>query len=141
MEVVGQTFSIYMVNFVWYMYIVLFYNHNNILGSIGVIWFAIWLFVAFDSPAKHPRISVKEQNYIESSIDDRKTIFIVSPPNNIHAYIYAHVCTCIILYKNAIVFSTLEASANIWSCLGYFHCIILWYIWLYFNTDSPTNIL
>ena len=43
-----------------------------------MIWFATWLFVEFDSPAKHPRISIKEQNYIESSIDDRKTISIVS---------------------------------------------------------------
>ncbi|XP_065897730.1 sialin-like isoform X2 [Dysidea avara] len=37
-------------------------------GFAGVIWFVAWLFLAFDTPASHPRISPQEQHYIESTI-------------------------------------------------------------------------
>ena len=39
-------------------------------GSIGVLWFLLWLLLGFDSPATHPRISEKERKYIEASIQD-----------------------------------------------------------------------
>ena len=31
-------------------------------------WFFFWIFLGFDSPASHPRISEAERKYIESSI-------------------------------------------------------------------------
>ena len=37
-------------------------------GMLGIVWFVIWLFVAFDDPASHPRISSAEKEYIESSM-------------------------------------------------------------------------
>ena len=37
-------------------------------GTSGLLWFIVWLFVAFDDPASHPRISLAEKEYIESSI-------------------------------------------------------------------------
>ena len=36
---------------------------------MGIVWFVLWLLVAFDSPAKHPRVSTEERIYIESSIE------------------------------------------------------------------------
>ncbi|XP_065892979.1 sialin-like isoform X2 [Dysidea avara] len=37
-------------------------------GVFGIVWFVAWLFLAFNTPADHPYISSKEQNYIESLI-------------------------------------------------------------------------
>ncbi|XP_065897700.1 sialin-like isoform X3 [Dysidea avara] len=40
-----------------------------ISGIVGIIWFVAWLFLVFNTPADHPRISPEEHHYIESSID------------------------------------------------------------------------
>ena len=40
----------------------------NTVGVFGIVWFVAWLFLAFNTPADHPYISSKEQNYIESLI-------------------------------------------------------------------------
>ena len=37
-------------------------------GTCGIIWYCAWLWLAFESPAKHPTISPREQYYIEQSI-------------------------------------------------------------------------
>ncbi|TRY63138.1 hypothetical protein TCAL_10827 [Tigriopus californicus] len=37
-------------------------------GVCGIIWYMFWLWLAFESPAKHPTISPREQYYIEQSI-------------------------------------------------------------------------
>ncbi len=37
-------------------------------GGSGIIWCILWFFLAYDSPAKHPRISKSERDYIERSI-------------------------------------------------------------------------
>ena len=39
------------------------------IGIVGIIWFVAWLFLVFNTPADHPRISPEEHHYIESSID------------------------------------------------------------------------
>ena len=39
-----------------------------IAGTFALIWYAVWEYVAYDSPAKHPTISKAERFYIESSI-------------------------------------------------------------------------
>ncbi|XP_052129836.1 vesicular glutamate transporter 1 isoform X1 [Frankliniella occidentalis] len=37
-------------------------------GILGVIWFVIWLWMAFERPSKHPFISLSELKYIEDSL-------------------------------------------------------------------------
>ena len=37
-----------------------------------MIWFILWMVIAFDSPPKHPRISNVEKEYIEDSIGSTK---------------------------------------------------------------------
>ncbi|XP_067047190.1 sialin-like [Acropora muricata] len=41
-----------------------------IFGAIGVIWFFIWMTFTYDRPSDHPRISIKEREYIESTIGE-----------------------------------------------------------------------
>lgn len=38
-----------------------------IQGSLALVVVAAWLFFVYDSPKLHPRISVKEREYIEAS--------------------------------------------------------------------------
>ena len=45
----------------------------NILSSSAMtatVWLAAWLYMIYDSPAKHPRISPEERNYIEESLNE-----------------------------------------------------------------------
>jgi len=42
------------------------------VGSIGCVWFIFWMFLCYDSPARHPRISSDEREYIESRIGEQK---------------------------------------------------------------------
>lgn len=42
-------------------------------GSIGVLWFIVWWFLAFDTPEKHPRISETEKLYIQNSLGNSLT--------------------------------------------------------------------
>jgi hypothetical protein len=37
-------------------------------GMMTVVWLVFWIFFVFDSPAKHPRITVAERDFIEVSI-------------------------------------------------------------------------
>jgi MFS family permease len=37
-------------------------------GVAGSVWFMAWWFLVFDSPAKHPRISPEEREYILDSL-------------------------------------------------------------------------
>ncbi|XP_063221587.1 sialin-like [Bacillus rossius redtenbacheri] len=39
-----------------------------LFGSLSILWFIAWIFVAYDTPESHPRISCAEKNYIISSI-------------------------------------------------------------------------
>ncbi|OAD51893.1 Vesicular glutamate transporter 2 [Eufriesea mexicana] len=47
-----------------------------VTSSLGVIWFCFWLFLIYDSPQDHPRISDEEKNYIlqnlASTVDDEQ---------------------------------------------------------------------
>ncbi|XP_019621641.1 PREDICTED: sialin-like [Branchiostoma belcheri] len=40
-------------------------------GGFVAVWLVFWLLLAYDSPAKHPRILEEEQKYIEDSIGDK----------------------------------------------------------------------
>ncbi|XP_044763029.1 sialin isoform X1 [Coccinella septempunctata] len=37
-------------------------------GTVGSIWYLAWLFLVYDSPAQHPRISEAERKFIEDSL-------------------------------------------------------------------------
>ncbi|XP_023326905.1 putative inorganic phosphate cotransporter [Eurytemora carolleeae] len=39
-----------------------------VFGVLGVVWFVGWIFLAYDSPEVHPRISEQEKIYIMSSL-------------------------------------------------------------------------
>ena len=41
------------------------------VGVFGIVWFVMWLMLAFNTPAAHPCISREEQDFIESSIDSQ----------------------------------------------------------------------
>ncbi|XP_072029826.1 sialin-like [Amphiura filiformis] len=41
-------------------------------GALGFIWFIFWALLIHDTPAKHPRISQEEREYIEKSIGPRQ---------------------------------------------------------------------
>lgn len=45
-----------------------YFNNFHILGIAGLIWFCLWLWLAFEKPSKHPSISAKELRYIEDSL-------------------------------------------------------------------------
>ncbi|XP_049809038.1 sialin-like [Schistocerca nitens] len=39
-----------------------------VFGGIGILWYIPWLFLVYDTPAKHPRIDPAERRYIEASL-------------------------------------------------------------------------
>nr|CAD7426794.1 unnamed protein product [Timema monikensis] len=39
-----------------------------VFGGLGVVWFIPWLFLVYDTPQQHPRISKEERDYIQTSI-------------------------------------------------------------------------
>ncbi|KAM7358545.1 sialin-like [Cochliomyia hominivorax] len=40
----------------------------DICGIVGTIWWLGWLFLVYDSPVQHPRITISELRYIEKSL-------------------------------------------------------------------------
>lgn len=47
-------------------------------GGLGLVWYICWVLLVYDTPAKHPTISIRERLYIENCIG--KTIQIRSKP-------------------------------------------------------------
>ncbi|XP_023166495.2 putative inorganic phosphate cotransporter [Drosophila hydei] len=39
-----------------------------IFGLLGLVWFVCWMYLVYDKPSEHPRISRKERAYIERSL-------------------------------------------------------------------------
>ncbi|KAM7408379.1 hypothetical protein PAMA_002209 [Pampus argenteus] len=39
-----------------------------VFGAVGLVWFFLWAFLAFNSPNTHPRISERERLYINNSL-------------------------------------------------------------------------
>lgn len=39
-----------------------------ITGLIGLLWYAFWTYLIYDSPSTHPTISEKERKYIEDCL-------------------------------------------------------------------------
>lgn len=42
-------------------------------GAVGLVWFILWVFLMYDSPNTHPRISERERLYITSSLKKEVT--------------------------------------------------------------------
>ena len=38
------------------------------LGGVGILWSFIWMMFTYNRPAIHPRISIKEREYIHTTI-------------------------------------------------------------------------
>ena len=38
------------------------------LGGVGILWSFIWMMFTYNRPAIHPRISIKEREYIHATI-------------------------------------------------------------------------
>ena len=57
-------------------------------GAIGILWFILWLFVGYSSPASHPRISAKERAHIEESIAEQGSKERVTVINNVCTVVY-----------------------------------------------------
>ena len=117
---------------------------------VGVLWFFLWLVVGFDEPASHPRISMPERNYIESSIQESEQkvlyrwwfpwdknftvfvvclftpIFLVNHGNFIHRNF--PLCGIIAVgysFHVAGFISSLASHPQILCCLGYHYCLFL----------------
>ena len=48
-----------------------------VFGGVSVAFMLPWLFLAYDSPSKHPRISESERNYILSNIEKQESVSII----------------------------------------------------------------
>lgn len=42
-----------------------------VIGTLTILWFVLWCFFVYDTPAKHPRISSEELNFIEKTIGNQ----------------------------------------------------------------------
>ncbi|XP_043657819.1 putative inorganic phosphate cotransporter [Drosophila teissieri] len=45
-----------------------------IFGLLGILWFIAWMYLVYDKPSDHPRISVTEREYIERSLHVQRLI-------------------------------------------------------------------
>lgn len=45
-------------------------NVFHFCGIFGTLWYIAWCFLVYDTPAKHPRISFEERQFIEHSLGD-----------------------------------------------------------------------
>ena len=53
-----------------------------VFGTLGLVWFAVWMPLVADSPQKHPKISREERDYICNSLRDsikkvKKMLYII----------------------------------------------------------------
>jgi len=45
-----------------------------IFGLLGILWFIAWMYLVYDKPSDHPRISESEREYIERSLQVQRLI-------------------------------------------------------------------
>jgi ACS family sodium-dependent inorganic phosphate cotransporter-like MFS transporter 5 len=69
-------------------------------GLAGVIWYVFWLFLVYETPATHPRISYSELNYIQNAITTTSRAKVTSTPWRsiltswpVWGIVVAHFCT------------------------------------------------
>jgi len=72
-----------------------------VFGVLGVIWSVMWMFLIYNSPAVHPRITKEERDYIESNIGQKASpgkgsLHVpwcsVATSLRVYAFAVAHVC-------------------------------------------------
>ena len=51
-----------------------------LFGALGVSWYLVWLWLAFEKPSTHPSISEDEKLYLKRSIGENQSISIASVP-------------------------------------------------------------
>jgi MFS family permease len=70
-EIIGFSFSGYLIDHDTFIYddvsIGGWQGCFYLFGFIGIIWYPLWLFLAYESPDIHPRITIEELQYIKSS--------------------------------------------------------------------------
>lgn len=64
-------------------------------GVLGCIWFVFWIFLVVNTPQEHPRISLRELDYIENHILQTTNESLPSPP--IRYYLNANFVYCYII--------------------------------------------
>ena len=68
------------------------------VGIISIVWFILWVFLVYDTPGSHPRISVKELKFIQSALAGQQQESVVSLYNYHQAVTYIEwsgVCMCV----------------------------------------------
>lgn len=56
--------------FGWIISVSCWENVFYLSGAITLIWYVAWYLFMFDTPAKHPMITIEERNYIEDALGD-----------------------------------------------------------------------
>ena len=66
-------------------------------GGLSVLWSVAWMFLVYDTPAVHPRISPAERKYIEDateSLDSVKVFYFDLLPEACACSIYPFIDNC-----------------------------------------------
>lgn len=69
------------ITFITCGYIIALFDWESVFyvsGGMGFIWLVCWMLLVYDTPAKHPTISIREKTYIENCIGN--TIHTRSKP-------------------------------------------------------------
>ncbi len=45
-----------------------------VTGGVGLVWFVGWMFLCYDSPETHPRISEDERSMIVAALERNNTV-------------------------------------------------------------------
>lgn len=56
--------------FGWIIAVSQWENVFYLSGALTLVWYIVWYFFMFDTPAKHPTISAEERKYIEDALGD-----------------------------------------------------------------------
>lgn len=59
-------------------------------GVFGILWYTLWLLLAYGSPADHPTITDEERTYIESTIGETMHKLSVTEVCLLHLYWHTH---------------------------------------------------
>jgi predicted MFS family arabinose efflux permease len=51
-----------------------------LVGAAGTVWFAGWIFLCYNSPDEHPRISAEELEYLKANVRSNRLTKLPSAP-------------------------------------------------------------
>ena len=90
--------ALYKCCYYYHYYLLLYlciYLIFNFSGAVGVMWTIVWMMLTYDKPANHPRISIKEKEYIQSTIGSGQDVITRVRPNYLTQRVTAYnYCTC-----------------------------------------------